>query len=72
MSCRNPLRPYKLIEQNLYGFAVATLNVRDEGQGFKCAFVKCQACGYRFVAVWPVGVRLVPCMNCENEEVRAR
>lgn len=68
-SCRNLVRPYKLFEQNRYGFAVATLNVPDEGQGFRCGFVRCRECGYRFVAVWPNGLKMVPCMFCENDMV---
>ena len=72
MSCRNPIRPYKLIEPNLYGFAVATLDVLDEGQGFHCCFSTCRECHSKFVAVWPHGVKTVPCMFCENQNVRVR
>lgn len=72
MSCRNPVRPYKLIETNRYGFACATVNVRDEGQLWKCGFAKCWTCRRQFVAVWPCGVHVVPCVFCENQNVRVR
>ena len=72
MSCRNPVRPFKLIETNRYGFAVATLDVRDEGQGFRCCFAKCWECRRMFVAVWPHRRKTVPCVFCENQNVRVR
>jgi hypothetical protein len=72
MSCRNLIRAHKPIEDNAYGYAVATVNVRDEGQGFKCAFVRCWECDSNFVAVWPQGMKVVPCAFCENQNVRVR
>lgn len=72
MSCRNPVRPYKLIETNRYGFAAATLDERDEGQGFRCAYVTCWECRRRFIPVWPCGRKTVPCVFCENQNVWVR
>lgn len=69
MSCRNLIRPFRPIEENDYGYALASVNVRDEGQGFKCGFVKCFECRSRFVAVWPQGMKTVPCVFCANERV---
>jgi hypothetical protein len=72
MSCRNPVRPYKLIKTNRYGFATATLDVVDEGQGFKCLFAKCWQCRRMFIPVCPNSFHAVPCVFCENQNVRVR
>jgi hypothetical protein len=72
MSCRNQVRTFKLIETNRYGFAVATLDVCDERPVWKCAFAKCWKCRRMFVAVWPGSFHAVPCVFCENQNVRVR
>ena len=71
MSCRRPEARFKPIEIG-YGFAVATLNVPDTGQGRKRAVVRCYSCGERFVAVCPQGVKVIPCLSCDNQKVWVR
>lgn len=70
--CRNPVRPFKAIETNVYGFASAVIDIPDIGQGWRAQFVHCMACMSRFVAVLPRGMRVCPCVFCENQQVYAR